>query len=250
MLADCLCHFFAFGISYESFELFLRVLCHHLAVDKLAYVEPLHGKYFAQVGDVVVGVVQKIGGNCWYIDIGSSMRVQLSILQVNTEELANRRKLEEDVYEMRNIFDIGDVISCEVQRVSQNGTVLLQTRTSKYGRLSNGILVKVKPNLMLRQSRHMHDLPFGASLILGCNGFIWLSPSDERNDTTVKAQMYYDICTLRRIILYLAGLGIQISYTIMCDIFDFFKRHCPSDSTLSKEYAAQLVELYLSENSK
>ncbi|GBE61012.1 exosome component 2 [Babesia ovata] len=228
-------------------------------VDKLAYVEPLHGKYFAQVGDVVVGVVQKIGGNCWYIDIGSSMRVQLSILQVNTEELANRRKLDEDVYEMRNIFDIGDVISCEVQRVSvgfdslrdihlqQNGTVLLQTRTSKYGRLTNGILVKVKPNLMLRQSKHMHDLPFGGSLILGCNGFIWLAPSDERKDATVRAQVYYDICTLRRIILCLADLGIQISYTIMCDIFNFFKRHCPSESTLSKDYAPQLVELYLSE---
>ncbi|GIX63517.1 exosome complex component RRP4, putative [Babesia caballi] len=138
-------------------------------VNQLAYVDPLHGKYLAQVGDVVVGVVQKIGGNCWYIDIGSSMRVQLSILQVNTEELANRRKLDEDVYEMRNIFDIGDVISCEVQRVSSNGTVLLQTRTSTYGRLTGGLLVKVKPNLLLRQSKHMHELKCGVLLILGCN---------------------------------------------------------------------------------
>lgn len=66
----------------------------------------------------MVGIVQKIAGNCWLIEIGSSERVQLSIFQVNTDELANRRKLDEDLYEMKNIFNIDDVISCEVQRLS------------------------------------------------------------------------------------------------------------------------------------
>ncbi|GFE55120.1 exosome component 2 [Babesia ovis] len=216
-------------------------------VNQLGYVEPLHGKYFAQVGDVVVGVVQRIGGNCWYIDIGSSMKVQLSILQVNTEELATRRKLDEDVYEMRNLFDIGHVISCEVQRVSPNGTVMLQTRTSKYGRLDNGILVKIKPNLMLRQSKHMHELPSGISMILGCNGFIWLAPLSNQGDAATRSQVYHDICTFRRIILCLAGAGIQINYSLLCETFDFFKQTCVGKNSLTKEEAPQLLERFLSE---
>nr|BAN64670.1 conserved hypothetical protein [Babesia bovis] len=216
-------------------------------VNQLAYVEPLHGKYFAQVGDVVVGVVQRIGGNCWYIDIGSSMRVRLSIFQVNTEELATRRKLDEDVYEMRNLFGIGHVISCEVQRVSPNGTVLLQTRTSKYGRLNNGILVKVKPNLMLRQSKHMQELSCGISMILGCNGFIWLGPIQKSGDATIHAQVYHDICTFRRIILSLAGLSICINFALLCEIFEFFKEKCPGKNSLSKEQAPELLERFFSE---
>ncbi|KAK1937554.1 hypothetical protein X943_002859 [Babesia divergens] len=215
------------------------------SVNQLAFVEAFHGRYSAQVGDVVVGIVQKIAGNCWLIEIGSSERVQLSIFQVNTDGLANRRKLDEDLYEMKNIFNIDDVISCEVQRLSANGTVMLQTRTTKYGRLSNGVLVNVKPTLMLRQSKHIHDLVCGVRMILGCNGFIWLAPSEEVVAPVNKTEVFHNICTLRTIILSLAEANIKINHSIIMEMFEFFKRHFPREGCLQKHQAPQLLMSFL-----
>lgn len=42
--------------------------------------------------------------------------------------------------------------------------------------LSQGVLVKVFPSLIKRRKTHFHNLPVGASVILGNNGFIWISP--------------------------------------------------------------------------
>lgn len=43
--------------------------------------------------------------------------------------------------------------------------------------LSQGVLVKVFPSLVKRRKTHFHNLPCGASIILGNNGFIWISPT-------------------------------------------------------------------------
>lgn len=50
-----------------------------------------------------------------------------------------------------------------------NNFILLQ--------LSQGVLVKVFPSLIKRRKTHFHNLPCGASIILGNNGFIWISPT-------------------------------------------------------------------------
>ncbi|GAB5580223.1 exosome complex component RRP4 [Prionailurus iriomotensis] len=44
-------------------------------------------------------------------------------------------------------------------------------------RLGQGVLVQVSPSLVKRQKTHFHDLPCGASVILGTNGFIWIYPT-------------------------------------------------------------------------
>jgi exosome complex RNA-binding protein Rrp4 len=44
--------------------------------------------------------------------------------------------------------------------------------------------VKVFPSLVKRRKTHFHNLPCGASIILGNNGFIWICPTvsdDEDN---------------------------------------------------------------------
>lgn len=42
--------------------------------------------------------------------------------------------------------------------------------------LSQGTLVKVFPSLIKRRKNHFHNLPCGVSVIIGNNGFIWISP--------------------------------------------------------------------------
>lgn len=43
-------------------------------------------------------------------------------------------------------------------------------------------MVQVSPSLVKRQKTHFHDLPCGASVILGNNGFIWIYPTTEHKE--------------------------------------------------------------------
>lgn len=43
-------------------------------------------------------------------------------------------------------------------------------------------MVQVSPSLVKRQKTHFHDLPCGASVILGNNGFIWVYPTPEHKE--------------------------------------------------------------------
>ena len=43
--------------------------------------------------------------------------------------------------------------------------------------LCQGVLVDVPSSLIKRRKTHFHNLPCGASLILGNNGYIWVSPT-------------------------------------------------------------------------
>lgn len=78
---------------------------------------------------------------------------------------------------MRKYLQEGDLISAEVQNVFVDGSLSLHTRSMKYGKLSQGVLVKVFPSLIKRRKTHFHNLTCGASIILGNNGFIWISPT-------------------------------------------------------------------------
>lgn len=42
--------------------------------------------------------------------------------------------------------------------------------------LEQGMLIQVSPSLIKRCKTHFHDLPCGASVIIGNNGYIWLKP--------------------------------------------------------------------------
>lgn len=78
---------------------------------------------------------------------------------------------------MRKFLQEGDLISAEVQNVYNDGSLSLHTRSLKYGKLSQGVLVKVFPSLIKRCKTHFHNLTCGASIIFGNNGFIWISPT-------------------------------------------------------------------------
>lgn len=118
-----------------------------------------------------------------------------------------------------------------LQNVFEEGTLSLYTRSLKYGKLSQGILVKVFPALVKRRKMHFHNLPCGASVILGNNGYIWISPtkSDEqvggeggfaqnltevvpRNEREVIARLRNCILALAKCKLMLYDTSIQYAY--------------------------------------
>ena len=57
-----------------------------------------------------------------------------------------------------------------------DGGVSLHTRNLKYGKLSNGSLVRVPSNLIKRCKQHFQQLgtDIGVEVILGLNGFVWV----------------------------------------------------------------------------
>lgn len=64
---------------------------------------------------------------------------------------------------------------------SQDGKISIQTRSTKYGCLSNGFLLKVDSNYVRRMKNHFvefESLTESAAkiqLIIGTNGYVWIS---------------------------------------------------------------------------
>jgi exosome complex component RRP4 len=97
---------------------------------------------------------------------------------INLPGSVQRRRTDEDKLQMRDFFQEGDVFACEIQKVMENGEVIVHCRSNKYGVLRNGQLVQVDGSLVNRQVSHFLVLNSrsGSSvqLVLGNNGWIWL----------------------------------------------------------------------------
>ncbi|XP_034048720.1 exosome complex component RRP4 [Thalassophryne amazonica] len=156
-------------------------------VDKLICVRPLKTRYNGEVGDVVVGRITEVQQKRWKVETNSRLDSVLLLSSVNLPGGERRRKSVEDEFTMREYLQEGDLISAEVQSVFSDGALSLHIRNLKYGKLGQGVLVQFSPSLIKRQKTHFHNLPCGASIILGNNGFVWLYPTptqqEEEDDT-------------------------------------------------------------------
>jgi exosome complex component RRP4 len=129
------------------------------------------------VGDVVVGRVVEVGDKRWRVDINSRQDAILQLSSIILPGGAQRRRTAEDSLQMRTFFTEGDLVSAEVQSVHHDGSLSLHTRSMKYGKLDGGQLVCVPQALIKRCKQHFLDLPTGVNMILGNNGYVWLSRS-------------------------------------------------------------------------
>ena len=146
-------------------------------INRLISVKPPRTRFNGEVGDVVVGrvVEVQVQQKRWKVDTNSRLFSMLMISSINLPGGELRRKTEEDERMMRSYFVVGDLISAEVQTVFADGSLSLHTRSLKYGKLGQGILVVVSPSLIQRRKTHFHNLPCGGHVILGNNGHIWIS---------------------------------------------------------------------------
>eukprot|EP00483_Globobulimina_turgida_P002659 UN02663 len=137
--------------------------------NKLIFVRPIKTRYIPEVGDVIVGRVIEVGDKIWSIDICGQLHASLVLSAIHLPGGVHRRRTEEDALEMRSFFKEGDLISAEIQSLKNDGGVHLQTRNLKYGKLINGIFVKVNNCLIKRTNKHFISLPnhIGIDIILG-----------------------------------------------------------------------------------
>ncbi|XP_059781825.1 exosome complex component RRP4 isoform X3 [Balaenoptera ricei] len=90
--------------------------------------------------------------------------------------------------------EVGDIVVGRITEVQQkrwkvetnsrlDSVLLLSSMNLPGGELlGQGVLVQVSPSLVKRQKTHFHDLPCGASVILGNNGFVWIYPTPEHKE--------------------------------------------------------------------
>ncbi len=92
------------------------------------------------------------------MDLHSRQEAGLQLTAVNLAGGVQRRRNAEDQLNMRAVFKEGDLISAEVQQLHQDGSIVLHTRSLKYGKLEGGQCVTVAPRLIKRQRQHFHTL--------------------------------------------------------------------------------------------
>jgi exosome complex component RRP4 len=182
-------------------------------VNKLISVIPLSPSiYTGQVGDLIIGRIVGVGGSRWKVSLtcsppnasashGSMKEGQLPLSGVNLPGGVQRIRTSEDVLAMRSLFREGDLLTCEVQQVQKDGALILHTRSLRYGKLDNGVLVTVPPSLVGRRKNHFVTLKRltpqrndamdteeggedDVDVYLGLNGGIWIQrtiPSEWEN---------------------------------------------------------------------
>lgn len=132
----------------------------------------------------------------------------------------------------------------------------MHTRSLKYGKLGQGILVKVRPHLVQRSKNHICNLPIGASVILGCNGYIWVArPVNTEEVQTggyvddlqvIKPDMREAITRVAGCVRLLARNSIPISSLTINKACDFTRGY-PVKDLLKPDFADEIAERVIEE---
>ena len=110
----------------------------------------------------------------WDVDIFAQRYGTLNLTAINLPRGEQRIRNEDDQMQMRLYFKENDLLSGEIQQIHINGTIHIQTRNLKYGKLKNGILLKVNHMLIKKTKHQFIDLVDDIKAILGLNGIIWI----------------------------------------------------------------------------
>jgi exosome complex component RRP4 len=86
-----------------------------------------------------------------------------------------RMRTTADQLQMRTLYAEQDLISAEIQNIGADGQISLHTRSMKYGKLENGQLIIAPSSLVKRLAQHYISFPWGVDVILGRNGYIWIT---------------------------------------------------------------------------
>lgn len=124
-----------------------------------------------------MGRISAVDSKRWKVDLNGQKDAILQLSSVNLPGGVQRMRTYEDQLQMRTLFAENDVVCAEVQNINSEGVLSLHSRSMKYGKIENGQLVRVPSSLMKRLPQHYVSLPIGMDLILGKNGYIWITRS-------------------------------------------------------------------------
>ncbi|KAJ1641733.1 Exosome complex component rrp4 [Coemansia erecta] len=222
-------------------------------INKLVSVRPLKQRYSGEIGDIVVGRITEVGSKRWRVDVNSRQDGVLLLSSINLPGGIQRRKLESDELQMRTFFAEGDLVFAEVQSFFADGGLSLHTRSIQYGKLRNGQLVTVFPQLVPRSRSHFHTLPCGVDIVVGVNGYIWVSKHVPAAKVEANSELIYSdrnehisdseretIARIANCIHLLNRLYVKITDTSIIFAYEASLPHAVKD-LLTKEVATDLA---------
>ncbi|KAF7504157.1 hypothetical protein GJ744_002626 [Endocarpon pusillum] len=159
--------------------------------NKLLSITPLRSRYHPSIGDLVLGRIVSVDRARWRVDIAAPLLAQLPLSSINLPGGVLRRRTTADELQMRTYFQEGDLLVAEVQGVgNSDGVATLHTRSLRYGKLRNGVFVRVMGEGrgvgVVRGRRQVFTVATVAGsgsgsgsgevdVALGVNGYCWVS---------------------------------------------------------------------------
>ncbi|KAJ0984523.1 hypothetical protein J5N97_002879 [Dioscorea zingiberensis] len=242
-------------------------------VNKLVYVRALRARYKPEIGDIIVGRVIEVAPKRWRLEINFTQDAVLMLSSMNLPDGIQRRRTAVDELNMRSIFEEDDVICAEVRGFQHDGSLQLQARSQKYGKLERGQLLTAPPYLVKRRKQHFHHLEdYGVDLIIGCNGFMWVgehietgendmledqenqlekdgnsnakpmgSQDEEKTFTPLETRRH--ICRIANAVRLLSALGFTLSLEAIIDTVKLsFSSNISIKDMLAAEFYVQTAE--------
>ncbi|KAI9505073.1 exosome complex exonuclease RRP4 [Coemansia spiralis] len=222
-------------------------------INKLVSVRPLKQRYSGEIGDIIVGRITEVASKRWRVDVNSRQDGILLLSSINLPGGIQRRKSESDELQMRTFFAEGDLVFAEVQSYFADGALSLHTRSLQYGKLRNGTFVTVFPQLVPRSRSHFHTLPCGVDIVLGVNGYIWVSKHVPASKVEENSELIYSdknefisdderetIARIANCIHLLNRLYVKITDTSIIFAYEASLTHAVKD-LLTREVAIDLA---------
>jgi len=154
--------------------------------DRLVKVIPLSGVYIPRRGNIVIGRVDDVSFNGWIMDIkaphGAFLMVSECPMYVKGD--------------LKEYYDIGDVLACKVHSVKQKG-IDLTIKGRGLGKLSEGMIIHINPNKVPRvigREGSMIKLikeKTGCSITVGQNGVVWIKGDKIENELKAKEAIMF-----------------------------------------------------------
>ncbi|WVO16433.1 hypothetical protein L204_104109 [Cryptococcus depauperatus] len=253
------------GTYVEDFDVIASVAGTIERVNKLISVRATRSRYNPEVGDLVIGRIVEVGAQRWRVDAKGRQDAVLMLSSVNLPGGVQRRKIESDALKMREFLAEGDLLVAEVQAFFGDGAMSLHTRSLKYGKLRNGFLINVPPQLIRRLKSHFYHIPppcgpTGVDVILGLNGYVWVSNgtsqekreggegfdsegvySNQNDDITPEGRQA--ISLIANVIKFLANEGIPLTDTLIGEAYAWVQVNVPPGSgPLEEKVAKRLLD--------
>jgi len=175
------------GTYFEGEKVFAGVLGIPRVDENEISVMPLSGVYTPSIEDKVVGIIQGVEISGWTVDINSPYLAFLPLSEGVSEFVDTQRT------DISRFFDINDIISCKISKVTKSKTIQVSMRSIGSRKLYGGITIKVTPTKIPRiigKGGSMISLikeKTGCEIIAGQNGIVWMR--GERKDKAIEAIM-------------------------------------------------------------
>ena len=153
---------------------------------RLVKVIPLSGTYLPRVGNIVIGIVSDVTFNGWLMDLKAPYSSFLSLSECPMFIKGD----------LKEYYDIGDVLSCKVTSVKQKG-IDLTIKGRGLGKLGKGIIIQINSNKVPRvigREGSMIKLikeETNCNIIVGQNGIVWISGNTIESELKAKEAILF-----------------------------------------------------------